>query len=175
MTETLLTLNWLSAVGAVVLLLISVVLLWAYGTRHTPLLTLARKYGLVATSGVAVASLLMSLVYSEYFGVIPCGLCWLERACIYPLALILTLASMKRDHNVAPYGLVLSGVGAVISLYHHYLQMGGGSVLPCPASGVSDCAKRIIFEFGFVTFPLIAFSVCIFIFATLLSGRRSAP
>lgn len=33
--------------------------------------------------------------------------------------------------------------------------MGGSSFIACPSSG-GDCAKRFMFEFGFVTFPLLA-------------------
>jgi hypothetical protein len=51
---------------------------------------------------------------------------------------------------------VLSLVGLVISLYHHYLQLGGSAFVKCPAAGDVDCAKRFMYEFDFMTFPLLA-------------------
>ena len=64
------------------------------------------------------------------------------------------------------YGIVLSAVGLVISLYHHYIQMGGSEFVKCPAAGVgADCAKRFFFEFGFITFPFMSAILFAFLIA----------
>jgi disulfide bond formation protein DsbB len=174
----ILTLNYLVSLGALALLILTILYVCAYAMKYQPILQVVYTTGMLAVAGVAISSFVMSLIYSEYYGIVPCGLCWFERICLYPLALILTIAYIRRDTaHVIPYALPLATIGATISLYHHYLQMGGGSVLPCPASGVSDCAKRFIFEFGFITFPFIAFIACAFIAVTLLilrSDERSA-
>lgn len=122
---------------------------------------------------VSSFAVVMSLVYSEYFGVIPCGLCWLSRAFLYPQAVLFGIASWTKDAKIALYSLALSVIGLLISLYHHYLQMGGDSVLPCPASGAGDCAKRIIFEFGYITFPLIGATTFAFILVLMLFVMRA--
>lgn len=121
---------------------------------------------------VSSFAVVMSLVYSEYFGVIPCGLCWLSRAFLYPQVVLLGIALWMKDTKIALYTLSLSVIGLIISLYHHYIQMGGGSALPCPASG-GDCAKRIIFEFGYVTFPLIGATTFAFIIILALFVMRA--
>ena len=107
----------------------------------------------------------MTLVYSEGFGFVPCGLCWLERVFLYPQVFILGMALFYKEKVAARYGLLLSVPGLIISLYHHYLQMGGNKFIACPTSG-GDCAKRIMFEFGFVTFPLL--SAFLFLFLIVL-------
>ena len=107
----------------------------------------------------------MTLVYSEAFGFVPCGLCWLQRVFLYPQVFILGMALFYKEKIAARYGLMLSVPGLIISLYQHYLQMGGNEFLPCPASG-GDCAKRIMFEFDFVTFPLV--SAFLFLFLIVL-------
>ncbi len=168
----LFTLNWLVSLAAVLMQIGTLALVAFYLIKDARAHALISSYAMPAASFVAVVGLVLSLVYSEYFGVVPCGLCWSERVFLYPLAFILPLAWFRRDRSIALYGIVLAGVGALISLYHHYMQMTGGHALPCPASGVGDCAKRIIFEFGYVTFPLIAFSSFAFIIALLLFVHR---
>jgi disulfide bond formation protein DsbB len=168
----ILTLNFLVSVGAVLMLGTAAGLLVVVLVKHTSIEQFVARWAFLGTAGIAIGGLVMSLIYSEYYGVIPCGLCWMERVFLYPLAIILPLAWWRREHSVALYVMALAGVGAFISLYHHYIQMGGGSVLPCPASGVSDCAKRYIFEFGFMTFPLIAFTCFALIFMSMFIVAR---
>lgn len=125
-------------------------------------LELASRYALPILASLSVLASLITLYYSEILGLVPCGLCWLERTMLYPSAIMLSVAAYLKDRSILRYVLILSIIGAVIALYHHYLQVGGTSVLPCPASGNGDCAKRVIFEFGFVTFPLMAFAIFFF-------------
>ncbi len=63
----------------------------------------------------------------------------------------------KEARNIFPYINIFAIFGLVVSLYHHFLQMFATSSghLPCPVSG-GDCAKRIIFEYGHITFPWMA-------------------
>jgi hypothetical protein len=67
--------------------------------------------------------------------------------------------------------MALSVCGALVALYHHFIQIGVGSALPCPASG-GDCGKRIVFEFGYVTFPLMAFTIFAMIFVVFYIVRK---
>ncbi|MCR4281018.1 MAG: hypothetical protein NUV88_01655, partial [Candidatus Kaiserbacteria bacterium] len=56
----------------------------------------------------------------------------------------------------------------------HYLQMGGASLVPCPAaaSEAVDCAVRFLYELGYITFPLMSFSVFAFLIIVMLFVRR---
>jgi disulfide bond formation protein DsbB len=174
---TILELNYLVALGTIALQAVTAVLLVLYFFRTHPVVAPLANF--IGTWGVTVGFLLalfgvaMSLVYSEYFGVVPCGLCWFQRIFLYPQAVIFGLALIIKDAKAWAYGLWLSIIGAAVSLYHHYMQIGGGSDLPCPASG-GDCGKRFIYEFDYVTFPLVAFSMFAFIIVLMLFVRARA-
>ncbi len=135
----------------------------------------ARTWGLwVAFSATSLSSA-MTLLYSEYFDILPCGLCWLERIALYPQILLLLVAIYYKDMMVARYGIALSTFGLSVSLYHHYIQMGGTQFIKCPAAGGVDCAKRFFFEFGFMTFPLMAailFAFLIIVYLYILHSER---
>lgn len=169
-------LNYLVALGTVALQIVTVVLLALFFVREDfPFIS-----GLVARWGAWLAFLLtlfstgMSLFYSNVLGVATCYLCWLERAFIYPQMVLFALALWKRETvRIADYAIGLSIVGAIISLYQHYIQMVGESPLPCPASG-GDCIQRFFFEFGYVTFPLVAFSAFAFIIVVMLFVRKNS-
>src|SRR3989344_6394625 len=78
-----------------------------------------QKYSLWLALLLTLASIAMSLVYSEYFGIVPCGLCWLQRVFLYPQAILFALAIWKKDTGVALYSIALSLFGAAVALYQH--------------------------------------------------------
>ncbi len=183
MIELVQSLNYWLALGTIALQLAAAYLLIDYffprfriGRRAT---VLVDRYALQLVFVVATAVAVLTLVYSEVFGFIPCGLCWMERVFLYPIPFAVGLAIVRRTaagyiSAVADIGMLLSVIGGVIALYHHYIQMGGAAFAACPTAGEgADCARRIIFEFGYVTFPLMAVSVFVFIFVVLLRARRA--
>ena len=149
------TLNFYLALGGILAFLFALILV-VDAKREQALRPLIEKFGLIAALIVAGGSSFTALVYSEAFGFVPCGLCWLERIFLFPQVFLLLGALYFKDALVARYGLILSTTGFIIALYHHYLQMGGNAFVKCPAAGTVDCAKRIMFEFDFMTFPLLA-------------------
>jgi disulfide bond formation protein DsbB len=124
---------------------------------------------------VNLAALVGSLYYSEILGLAPCSLCWIQRIFQYPQVVLFAIASWKKDTNITIYSIWLSILGAIVSLYQHYLQTGGEQLIPCPASSAAgvDCAKRFLFEFGYITFPLVAFSVFAFLIVLMLYVRKA--
>ncbi len=146
--------NQYTALATIFLLIAGLYLLYDYKTRKT-----LESY--VETFGIKIAFVLtlfgsaMTLFYSEVIGYLPCGLCWLERMMLYPQVIILAIAWKYNDFLAVRHTIGLSVIGFIISLYHHYIQMGGSEFVACPTTGVS-CSKRLVFEYGFVTFPLMA-------------------
>jgi len=164
MTETVQALNYVLALGGIFVLLgssIMLVDLYTSGVFKKMISVWGMTFGFLFT----LVSSLMTLLYSEVFGFVPCGLCWLQRVFLYPQVFILGMAIFYKEKIAARYGLLLSIPGLVVALYQHYLQMGGNEFVACPTSG-GDCAKRIMFEFGFVTFPLL--SAFLFLFLIVL-------
>lgn len=134
------------------------------------------NWGIAIAFIITLASSVMTLIYSEVFGFVPCGLCWLQRVFLYPQVLLLATSLFYKEKLAARYGLILSLPGLLISLYQHYLQMGGSQLIACPTSA-GDCTKRIMFEFGFVTFPLLSailFGFLIVLYLYILKVNRPA-
>jgi disulfide bond formation protein DsbB len=145
----------------------SAILLFDIYSKNKSLETIVRGYGLIIAFIVTLGSSVTTLIYSEIFGFIPCGLCWLQRVFLYPQVFLLALALYRKDKGIALYGIVLSIPGLVVSLYQHYLQIGGAEFITCPKAGAdANCAERILFEFGFMTFPLL--SAILFTFLIVL-------
>ncbi len=125
-----------------------------------------------------VGSVILSLTYSEYFGFIPCSLCWLQRIAIYPQALIALIAFQQKDTLHFPlYGIGLSVFGFAVAAYQYIYQMLPQEVLdgglPCLADGSNaDCAVKVINEFGFVTFPFLSAVTFAFLMALYLHLRK---
>ncbi|MEA4910973.1 disulfide formation protein [bioreactor metagenome] len=117
----------------------------------------------------------MSLIYSEYLGEAPCGLCWLQRVFLYSQLILFTVAYLKNDMKVFGYTIWLSIVGGVIALYHEYVQLGYSELLPCPSvGGIVDCAKPTFLSYGFVTFPFMSLTLFLFlIFLAIVVKRKN--
>lgn len=161
MSDTVQTINFILAFGGILVFLASTILLVDFYTSRV-FEKFINAWGIALGFVFTLASSVMTLVYSEGFGFVPCGLCWLQRVFLYPQVFLLGMALFYKEKVAARYGLMLSIPGLIIALYQHYLQMGGGEFIACPTSG-GDCAKRILFEFGFMTFPLLSATLFLFL------------
>jgi disulfide bond formation protein DsbB len=173
--DLLSTLNYWQALGVIILQLAAIGLGGAFLLRRRnsiakSIIESFTPKALWIAFVLALFAGVMSLVYSDYLGIEPCPLCWWQRVFLYPQVILLGMAAWKRDPYVAEYSIVLSLFGAGIALYQHLLQMLPGSGLPCPATGVS-CAQRFLFEFGYITYPLMAFTLFAFLIVSMLIVR----
>lgn len=116
---------------------------------------------------VALTCTLGSLYFSEIANFPPCALCWYQRIAMYPLAVVLGIAALRRDPAVRVYGWPLAAMGAAIALYHYLLEL-----FPDLDTGACDlgvsCGIVWFKEFGFVTLPYMALSGFVLV-AVLLS------
>lgn len=171
------TLNYLLAVGTLAMQVAGAGFLALYflQKRFADLRDIA---GLLGRWGVWLGLFLtlgataMTLYYSEVLGFLPCGWCWVQRVFLWPQVLLFSLALHKRDRAIADYSIAFSVFGAAAALYQHYLQMGGQALVPCPASGAGDCAQRFMFEFDYITFPLMAATLFGFLIVLMLFVRK---
>ena len=177
MSQTVEILNFILGTGTVLIQIATILLIVIYFLRNqSAVLKMFTRFvgtwGLLATFLLMLGSTGMSLYYSEVLGFLPCGLCWLQRVFIYSITVILGVALIKKDKKITDYVITLSIFGILFSLYQHYLQLGGTDVIPCPATTVGDCAKRIMFEFGYVTYPLMAFSTLAFVIVVMFFVKK---
>ncbi len=174
----LFTLNFVLALGGLVLLVLTFGLvidyIWNRSTFYNVWIHPLVWQILVMTT---VGSVILSLIYSEYFGFIPCSLCWLQRIALYPQALFSLMAVRTQERIFFPlYSIGLSIFGLVVAVYHYGYQMlpkeTVGGMMPCLADGSADCAVKIINHFGFVTFPFLSAVTFAFLIVIYLNLRR---
>ncbi len=115
----------------------------------------------------AIIAMAGSLFFSEILKYPPCVLCWYQRISMYPLVAILLVGIVKKDKNVALYGLPLAIVGLAISIFHNllYYNIIPEAAAPC-TQGVS-CTTKFIEYFGFVTIPFLSMVAFIVVIASL--------
>lgn len=104
---------------------------------------------------VATTSMLGSLYFSEIADLVPCKLCWYQRTLMYPLAIILVVAAIRRRPDVRTFALPLACLGVFVSSYHYLVEW-----FPQLESDVCDitvpCTTVWFRRLGFVSLPFMA-------------------
>lgn len=137
--------------------------------KKETLLFIIWAQSLIATMG--------SLFYSEIMDYVPCEMCWYQRILMYPLVLIYGYALYKKDIRFAFPGLILSGIGILVSGYHYIIQKVPSMQEAGGACGLVPCNAIYVDYLGFITIPfqaLVAFLVIFCIHLYLIVQRRSA-
>ena len=104
---------------------------------------------------------------------IPCELCWYQRICLYPMAVIMLVAAVRRDRRVWTYVVPVLTVGAALAIYHTQLQAYPKQQSFCPT--VTPCTTRYVWEFGFVSLPFMSLAASCFIITMVLLARATDP
>lgn len=121
---------------------------------------------------VALVAMAGSLYYSEVVGYVPCTLCWYQRIAMYPMALLLGIATLRRDRAIGRYLIPLALVGGAISIYHYQLQrFPTQASFSCTES--APCALTYVWQFHYISIPLMALSAFALIATLLVIARRS--
>ena len=112
----------------------------------------ALPFGWLA-SAVAMSG---SLYLSEIAGLPPCRLCWYQRIAMYPLVLLLGIATFRHGLTTAKrYFLPLAAIGGVISAYHYQLERFPDQVaLACTVD--LPCSVPVVNLWGFASVPFMA-------------------
>lgn len=171
--------NKILSLGTIVLqLVIAVVVinLIFFRSPSNKVLLFFKKYTFYLGFIVALGAVVLSLFYSQIVGFPPCELCWVERIFLYPQLILFGMELHKRDHSIVDFSIVFAVFGSIVSMYHVYLESGGSSSLGCAAlTPVSvnqvSCAIRYIYEFGYITMPIMALTLSLFIISILLNYK----
>jgi disulfide bond formation protein DsbB len=148
--------------------------------RADALHVVVRNDGLALAALVAVVASAGSLYLSEGGHLVPCRLCWFQRIAMYPLAVILTIAAVRKDWAIRPYALVLAIGGALVSTWHYLvewfpsLEGVGGKCDPTNPCSALPLSRR----YGYISIPLMAGTAFVCIATVLLAGgpnQRNSP
>ncbi len=121
---------------------------------------------------LSVVAVLGSVFYSEVAGFPACSLCFWQRVVMYPLPVLLGIATVWYNRRLLDCVLALSFVGMVLAAYNQYLQFGGVPLVPCGiAPGAVSCSQRFFLEFGYVTIPMMSLTIFALIAVIVLGGR----
>jgi disulfide bond formation protein DsbB len=128
--------------------------------------------GMVGGACVAAVSMIGSLYLSEVAHFTPCKLCWYQRIAMYPIAIVLVIAAIRRDRSPRFSMRVLAGIGAVISVYHilieNFPEWESSSCDP-----LNPCSLKWVDKFGYVTIPVMALTGFITISLLLVAHAMS--
>lgn len=169
--DTIHYLNILLGIGAIVLQIFSVLVLFLlfFGPKKTIFLDFVERHFLIIGFLVSLLAGLFSLVYSEIIKFPPCELCWYQRIFLFPQVFLFGVALWKKDKKVVKYAIPLLSVGFVVSAYQNFVYYFGesGSV-PCDASGVS-CYQHLVSEFGgYISVPMLSLTAFLALIVLLL-------
>jgi Disulfide bond formation protein DsbB len=105
-------------------------------------------------ASVAATAMLGSLYFSEVANYVPCNLCWYQRIAMYPLAVLLVVATLRRE-DIRHYVVPLAAIGMLVSSYHWLYER-----VPSLDAGICSVAvpcNLVWFEeFGFITLAFMA-------------------
>jgi disulfide bond formation protein DsbB len=127
--------------------------------------------GLAIAAIVASTAMAGSLYLSEAAHFRPCTMCWYQRIVMYPLAILLVVATVRRDWKIRPYALTLGIIGPVVSGYHYLIER-----FPSLERGVSCdptnlCSVPLFWHLHYITVPMMALSAFLLVDTILLIAR----
>ncbi|MBL0691616.1 MAG: disulfide bond formation protein B [SAR324 cluster bacterium] len=120
---------------------------------------------------LSLSATLGSLYFSEIRYFIPCKLCWYQRIAMYPIVIISLMGVLFRKHprEAAISLLPLAVIGIAISSFHVILQYNLFNIDPS-SCGDSLCVINYVNYLGFITIPIMSWSVFFLIIILSLSA-----
>jgi len=112
---------------------------------------------LAACTAVATVATAGSLYFSEVLGLYPCELCWVQRIGMYPLVVVLGVATYEDRVGVRRTALPLAAGGGVVAAYHSYLQTRPAAT--CSTGGCGSVQFELLGLLSIPNLSLVAFSL----------------
>lgn len=113
------------------------------------------RYSLYLAWLLALVATLGSLFASNVLDWTPCTLCWYQRIMMYPLAVILGIATWKQDRLVTRYALPLSVAGLALAVFQ-YLEQFTRLDLSRLCQPTVPCSGHYLLVAGFITVPFLS-------------------
>jgi len=171
------TITLFLAMLAIVAVLVAVASLASYVTGdRLGIWAAVRPLAHEFAAAVAVTATLGSLYLSEIADYTPCRLCWVQRAFMYPAALLLVAALVTRRNALARAAGIWAAIGLPVSIFHRYEQAYGGVGDFCAQD--NPCSLVWVREFGVITIPTMAgigfLTIAVVVGLRYLDDRRLA-
>jgi len=173
MQETLLKLISLGSLVLISLLLIFFIL--RIFKIKNPIEKLISTYRLELLFLISMLGTTGSVLLSVYFKLEACELCWYQRVFLFALPVITGIAIIKKDIHAHTYVFWLSLLGIFFSTYHALIQskIFASDAIFCNPTSAVDCAIPAFTYYGFVTIPVIAFSVFLLLITISYESKKN--
>jgi disulfide bond formation protein DsbB len=122
---------------------------------------------------ISLLATLGALFVGEILGQTPCLLCWYQRIAMFPLAVLLGIASLNNDGRIGRYATPLSATGSVLASWHVlvFYEVVPTAIEPC-GQGPS-CRGSDMTVLGGVPLPVLSLVAFVSILGFLhLVARR---
>ncbi len=148
----------LVAIGTVILQIGILVTLIALFTKQTSVLGWISRNANILLASIFIGATIGSFIYQYGFGFEPCLLCWYQRIFIIPIAILALTGDLRESKLIQKQVLVLAIIGFAIALFHNYIDIFPTGLDVCGATGPS-CLMRYVYEFGYITIPMMSGTV----------------
>lgn len=163
----------IGVIGMQIAILVIIASLLFFRTHNNSILIFFKKYAFYIGFMVSLGAVALSLFYSDVIGFPPCELCWIQRIFLYPQLILFSMELYKRDRTMIDFSIALAFFGMITSLFHLYIENGGASSLACATGGTAaiSCATRYVYEFGYVTIPVMALTSSVFFILLMVNYK----
>jgi len=132
-----------------------------------------KKYGLYSAWFAATFGTLASLFFSDILNHEPCHLCWYQRIALFPLAIILGIATYRGFFGIVRYVLPQAVGGFILALYQVAIQeIPDWNPIEMCGAGPS-CSEKISIGLGPLSIPMLS-AVGFLIICLILIGIHIA-
>ncbi len=175
------TFETLTACGALLLQLGTLIVAFLAMSRKTVLRRIVEKVEkkfFLITFVVILLSTIGSLLYSEYYAVPACKLCWFQRILLFPQLIVLLVAWLHREKRILAKNILAFSIpGFLLAIYQTLwqYQIASSAGISCGFEEAASCSQIHMLKFGFITFPVVSASVFLFLIVLsvlVLSKKR---
>jgi disulfide bond formation protein DsbB len=101
-------------------------------------------------------AVVISMVYSNYLGYAPCVLCWYQRIAIFGILFLSFIGDITKNITIRKAIRTFAWLGLIPAVIHTFMDYFPQFTIDvCGIDGIS-CSARYVYEFGFVTIPLMS-------------------
>lgn len=137
-----------------------------------------QKYGLYFAWVIACLGTLASLYFSVVKNLEPCHLCWYQRICLFPLSILLGIATYEGNFKIAAYALPFTVIGLGFAVYQVAIQeIPGWNIIDMCGAGPS-CSEKMLVGLGPITIPMLSAAnfilLGLLLFSAWMTSRKNA-